>query len=184
MKYDVAKNEGGPLRRTVKAEKANVDVLPELRTLKGKGRAITMHDDVNAPTLQRHPGLRERFSSMEDHLAVRYVPSPPVSLLDRIRFLEEHIIRLERDYPSWAALHFRQPNRGWPPPPRETPLIIPTHLTSSASDLQQNNPVEHQQSNVSNQKSGPGKHKPKARSSLHKAVMQRLEVKKALAGED
>ena len=40
------------------------------------------------------------------------VPSPPASLLDRLRFLEDHIVRLERDYPPWAALHFNQPNRG------------------------------------------------------------------------
>jgi len=40
------------------------------------------------------------------------VPSPPVSLLDRVRFIEDHIMRLERDYPPWAALHFNQPNRG------------------------------------------------------------------------
>ena len=26
--------------------------------------------------------------------------------------LEDHIIKLEKDYPAWAALHFNQPNRG------------------------------------------------------------------------
>lgn len=40
------------------------------------------------------------------------VPSPPRSLLDRLKFLEDHIIHLEREYPPWAALHFNQPNRG------------------------------------------------------------------------
>lgn len=40
------------------------------------------------------------------------VPSPPRLILDRIKFLEERIISLERDYPPWAALHFNQPNRG------------------------------------------------------------------------
>ena len=40
------------------------------------------------------------------------VPSPPTLLLDRLKCLEEHIIRLEKDYPPWAALHFSQPNRG------------------------------------------------------------------------
>lgn len=40
------------------------------------------------------------------------VPSPPQSLMDRIRFLEDHVVKLERDYPPWAALHFNQPNRG------------------------------------------------------------------------
>jgi hypothetical protein len=40
------------------------------------------------------------------------VPSPPRFLLDRLKFLENHIVRLEKEYPPWAALHFNQPNRG------------------------------------------------------------------------
>jgi len=82
----------------------------------------------SCPTFQRHPGLGERLINLEAHLAydmvgVRWrrcteilylkrfrvyviVPSPPVSLLDRVRFIEDHIMRLERDYPPWAALHF------------------------------------------------------------------------------
>lgn len=40
------------------------------------------------------------------------VPSPPRTLWGRLKFLEDHITRLEKDYPPWAALHFNQPNRG------------------------------------------------------------------------
>ncbi len=40
------------------------------------------------------------------------VPSPPRSLLDRLKFLEDHLVHLEREYPPWAALHFNQPRRG------------------------------------------------------------------------
>jgi len=40
------------------------------------------------------------------------VPSPPKLFLDRLKFLEDHLIQLEKDYPPWAALHFNQPNRG------------------------------------------------------------------------
>lgn len=40
------------------------------------------------------------------------VPGPPASLIDRVKYLEDHIIKLERDHPPWAALHFNQPNRG------------------------------------------------------------------------
>jgi hypothetical protein len=40
------------------------------------------------------------------------VPAPPLSLLDRIKHVEDHIVRLERDNPPWAALHFNQPRRG------------------------------------------------------------------------
>ena len=54
------------------------------------------------------------------------VPSPPASLLDRLRFLEDHIVHLERDYPPWAALHFNQPHRGV----RPNDYCTVTNLTS------------------------------------------------------
>lgn len=73
----------------------------------------------------------ERLLNIEEHLAVRYggsflaiflqerevltiisVPSVPKTLLARLKNLEDHIIRLEKEYPPWAALHFNQPNRG------------------------------------------------------------------------
>jgi hypothetical protein len=143
MKYDVAKNEDGPLRRTMKDVQPDKNARnnPDTGKGKGKGKASASGDGDMPTTLQRHPGLGERFVNLEGHLAVRYgecevirhyssmvtvififilfywfrcnlVPSPPESLLDRIRFLEDHIVRLERDYPPWAALHFNQPNRG------------------------------------------------------------------------
>jgi hypothetical protein len=40
------------------------------------------------------------------------VPTPPRTLLARLKYLEDHIIKLEKEYPPWAALHFNQPNRG------------------------------------------------------------------------
>ncbi len=103
MKYDIAKNEDGPLRRTMK--KVEEEKADEAES----------------------PALSERIANVETHLAVHYgmyptasnltasqclaVPSPPASLPARIQFLEEHIIRLEKEYPPWAALHFNQPRR-------------------------------------------------------------------------
>ena len=49
---------------------------------------------------------------MIDLMAYTKVPLPPASLLHRIKFVEDHIIQLEREYPPWAALHFNQPRRG------------------------------------------------------------------------
>lgn len=119
MKYDIAKNEDGPLRRTLKSG--------------GTQEATQEPSSNNSPpqdaTAERHPGLDERLRSIETHLAVRYgtlflitlgsfftqiytVPSPPQLLLDRIKFLEDHIMLLEKEYPPWAALHFNQPRRG------------------------------------------------------------------------
>ncbi|KAG7443157.1 uncharacterized protein BT62DRAFT_904406 [Guyanagaster necrorhizus] len=99
MKYDIAKNEDGPLRRTTKKEKGSV--LDE----KGKQKVDRADESLT------NPAVFERIADIEAHLAVHYVPSSPASLLTRIRFLEEHIIRLEKEYPPWAALHFNQPRR-------------------------------------------------------------------------
>lgn len=116
MQYDIAKNEEGPLRKTVKPEfRKEIQNLP-------------LSKEEEGLLSSRHPALDGRLGDIETHLAVKYgkqfshppnsidlgskVPSPPRLLLDRIKFLEDHIIGLERDYPPWAALHFNQPRRG------------------------------------------------------------------------
>ena len=97
-------------------------------------RAFGQVDDQQA-TSAEYPALSERLDNVEKHLALRYgtslrcmgpsmhliffpVPSPPHTLLSRIKFIEDHIIWLEKHYPAWAALHLNQPNRGvcfpWP----------------------------------------------------------------------
>ena len=53
------------------------------------------------------------FDDIAAHFQCSFiVPSAPLSLLERLRFLEDHIVHLEKEYPPWAALHFNQPNRG------------------------------------------------------------------------
>lgn len=108
---------------------------------KGKGRTYDDGDSeaaevdgeqlaLAAATAEKHPGLHERLENIEAHLALRYgekpkastlpsaddqnltVPTPPRTLLARLKYLEDHIVRLEKEYPPWAALHFNQPNRG------------------------------------------------------------------------
>ncbi|KAJ3554572.1 hypothetical protein NM688_g3035 [Phlebia brevispora] len=124
MKYDIAKNEDGPLRKTLKASDPGTNEQQ-------KNDMDAIFDDHREVTAKRHPALDERLRNIESHVAIKYVPSPPRSLLDRLKFLEDHLIQLEKEYPPWAALHFNQPHRGWPPPPRPTPIIVPSHLTSS-----------------------------------------------------
>ncbi|TCD68263.1 hypothetical protein EIP91_011229 [Steccherinum ochraceum] len=173
MKYDIAKNEDGPLRKTMKAK-------PEA-TLKHSEKKKVADDSV--PTAERHPALDERLGNVETHLAIRYVPSPPRSLLDRLRFIEDHIMHLEKQYPPWAALHFNQPHRGWPPPPRLTPLIVPSHLTSTtALSEAQSSETPQQDSGGSEDVKSKGRVKTsnRAKSSLHRAVMERMEVQKAM----
>ena len=121
MKFDIAKNEEGPLRRTLKVEMKDENNRPTDKDKPSEGN--------QAATANRHPGLDERLKNLETHLAMRYgkfarpatvanlttyteVPLPPASLLHRMKFVEDHIIQLEREYPPWAALHFNQPRRG------------------------------------------------------------------------
>jgi hypothetical protein len=66
MKYDIAKNEEGPLRRTIRAGASSQDVSNP----KGKQRQIIANND--RLSRERHSGLDERFVNMETHLAVRY----------------------------------------------------------------------------------------------------------------
>ena len=65
----------------------------------------------------------------------------------------------------------------WPPPPRTTPIIVPVHLRdtgSTADDATLIDPLAAQ--------SKPTKTKnKKPKSSLHRAVMERLEVQKAMS---
>ena len=98
MKYDIAKNNEGPLSRTMKNSGPK---QPEMSA-----------EDEERVTAARYPALDERLQNVETHVAVRYVPSPPRTLFSRLKMLEDHIIKLEKEYPPWAALHFNQPNRG------------------------------------------------------------------------
>lgn len=70
MKYDIAKNEDGPLRRTLRS-----GTLPE--AMQETSAAIQSHSSVRINetsdlTSDRHPGLDERLRNAETHLAVRY----------------------------------------------------------------------------------------------------------------
>lgn len=66
MRYDIAKNEEGPLRRTVKVGVGFQD-HPDS---KGKQRQ-TIADDGGF-SKERFPGLDERLINLETHLSVRY----------------------------------------------------------------------------------------------------------------
>lgn len=81
MKYDIAKNEDGPLKRTMKAapddqaaaatEKSSVSQSPRaVQTEPGRGGGNV--DTKPEVTAERHSGLVERFTNIEAHLAVRY----------------------------------------------------------------------------------------------------------------
>ena len=109
MKFNIAKNEEGPLRRTLKVEMKNENNRPADRTIEGD----------HLVTASRHPGLDERLKILETNLAMQYgrirlSPADMIdlmvyakstvataSLLHRIKLVEDHIIELEREYPPW-----------------------------------------------------------------------------------
>ncbi|KAG6844745.1 hypothetical protein H0H87_004077 [Tephrocybe sp. NHM501043] len=171
MKYDIAKNEDGPLSRTI-PEKEKRDNKQKGK-MKDDGLGSVSANGEEEWTAIKRPGLDERLRNVEAHLAVHYVPSAPRTLLARLRYLEEHLIQLERDYPPWAALHFNQPNRGWPPPPRQTPIIVPPHLRPK--DAPAPTPAVHELDGTLG-----NRRLKNTGSSLHRAVMERLEVKQAM----
>ena len=65
MKYDIAKNEDGPLRRTMKNGQADT-----VAAQAGNKSIIQTREDY--PSAQRHPALDERLQNVEKHLAIRY----------------------------------------------------------------------------------------------------------------
>ncbi|KAL4078285.1 hypothetical protein V8B97DRAFT_2003522 [Scleroderma yunnanense] len=168
MKYDIAKNEDGPLRRTMKGSSRTETGEPSV--------ALSDHSE----TKDQH-ALDERLKNIETHLAFRVVPSPPRTLLARLQFLEDHIIQLEKEYPPWAALHFNQPHRGWPPPPRPTPIIVPSHLTARDTSVETVQVAPSTPSSLDSPMTTIAKGKGKNKSSLHRAVMEKLEVQRAMS---
>lgn len=168
MKYDIAKNEDGPLRRTMKGVAGDKGRQKEL---------LALHDDAEG---DQQPATDQRVKNIEEHLAVRYVPAPPRTLLSRLRLLEDHLMQLEKDYPPWAALHFNQPNRGWPPPPRHTPIIVPSHITTT-KESKTDTPQQEPSSSNPTEETSHTKAKNKNKSSLHRAVMEKLEIQKAMS---
>ncbi|KAG8721500.1 hypothetical protein FRC09_007792 [Ceratobasidium sp. 395] len=162
MKYDIVKNEDGPLGKTVKG-----------KPLQGANANMSTEAVSRA-------AFNERFEAIETHLALKYVPAPPADFMLRVKHIEDHIIRLEKEYPPWAALHFNQPRRGWPPPPRESIIVIPTHLTSSTRHSQ---PTDTTLGEESTRGKGKARATTKQESSLLRAALDKLEVQKALGGQ-
>jgi hypothetical protein len=66
MKYDIAKNEDGPLKRTMRGRVQDAVVG-------GKSVSVVEGASTSAGvTAERHPGVVGRLETLEGHLAVRY----------------------------------------------------------------------------------------------------------------
>ncbi|KAI8643452.1 hypothetical protein BD408DRAFT_414933 [Parasitella parasitica] len=109
MKFDIVNNEDGPIARSLLAfnNKPKADDPAEMA--------------VAADT-------EERLNNIEEHLNVKLNPAarPSFSVFERIKILENTLMEIERQHPTWAAVHFNQPNRTFPPPPPVTYITRPT----------------------------------------------------------
>ena len=93
MKYDIAKNEDGPLRRTLKSgAPANTEPAPSTSKSGVNGAA------ENMPSADRYPGLDERLQDIEKHLALpckgRWEMTKGVHHMGRGRFCMERASNL------------------------------------------------------------------------------------------
>ncbi|KAF9973178.1 hypothetical protein BGZ73_003617 [Actinomortierella ambigua] len=131
-----ARVDARKLNRTIQMRQ---EVVKNEALAKTNPKGHTM--DNNASQLGTN-ALDERLCNIQEHLNVRLAANPPCTLMERVKILEDMIMQLERDYPPWAALHFNQPNRTFPPPPAVTTvtrgymnqlLMTGDHLLSSST---------------------------------------------------
>lgn len=101
MKFDIVNNEDGPIARSLVAFNDN------------KSTQATDH------SIKTSADVTERLHNVQEHLNVKLdgTAKPPFTIFERIKILENTLIEMERQYPTWAAVHFNQPNRTLPPPP-------------------------------------------------------------------
>ncbi|KAI9203633.1 uncharacterized protein BJ171DRAFT_137716 [Polychytrium aggregatum] len=96
MKTNVAMNFDGPLSRSMQRSR--------IAKAEAKGAG---------------PDLKQRIANIESHLNIEFANS--MNPMQRIKAIENTLIRLEREYPAWAAFHFNQPDpyneSSIPPPP-------------------------------------------------------------------
>ncbi|KAI9496435.1 hypothetical protein BDB00DRAFT_750654, partial [Zychaea mexicana] len=111
MKFDIVNNEDGPLARSLMSSHEHVQVSTAAAAAAGDQTAAS----------------DERIRNIEQHLNVTFDDHaiPPFSLHERIKILENTLMDIEREHPKWAAVHFQQPNRKFPPPPAATYIMRP-----------------------------------------------------------
>lgn len=144
MKYDIAKNEDGPLKRTKKPEQKHVlsqnpaesqPVAGPSSSTRTKGRnkakaAVPVESQPSPLTVDpeslRKPGLEERLQNVETHLAVRFGPCNGINLpknpTDTKSQFRQHHKRSLLVSNSWKIISF-----GWR---RSIPHGLPSTSTN------------------------------------------------------
>ncbi|CAO3699557.1 unnamed protein product [Rhizopus stolonifer] len=154
MKFDIVNNEDGPLARSTTTTAATASFNKE------KEAPLTKAEFI------------ERINNVEQHLNVKLNQNanPPFSIFERVKILENTLMEIEREHPTWAAVHFNQPSRTFPPPP---PI---TYITRAPE-----NGYTSTQINTTAPQTGMFKTTGRANSSLTRAVIDQLNIHKQLS---
>ncbi|KAI9283341.1 hypothetical protein BY458DRAFT_496250 [Sporodiniella umbellata] len=150
MKFDIVNNEDGPLARSTN---------------------VIQNKETEVPTSTQSESI-ERINNIEQHLNVKLDQNanPPFSLIERVKILENALMEIEREYPTWAAVHFNQPNRTFPPPP---PI---TYITRAPEDKYTSTKI-----NTTVPQAGMLKTTGRSNTSLTRAVIDQLNIHKQLS---
>ncbi|KAG1454183.1 hypothetical protein G6F56_007385 [Rhizopus delemar] len=155
MKFDIVNNEDSSLARSTTTTTTATATLN-----KEKEVPLTKAESI------------ERINNVEQHLNVKLDQNadPPFSIFERVKILENTLMEIEREHPTWAAVHFNQPNRTFPPPP---PI---TYITRAPE-----NGYTSTQINTTAPQTGMFKTTGRANSSLTRAVIDQLNIHKQLS---
>ncbi|KAI8879847.1 hypothetical protein K501DRAFT_256068 [Backusella circina FSU 941] len=153
MKFDIVNNEDSSLARSL---------LPS-----------RLNETNTSTTIQGGADMTERVNNIQDHLHVKFdvTAKPSFSMFERIKILENTLIEMERQYPTWAAVHFNQPNRSFPPPP---PVHYITRPSTESNSDSNNSYISTQITTTAPQHQPSSKQTGKAASSLTRAVIEQM----------
>lgn len=186
MKFDVVNNEDGPLARSLVPTVPDKQQHQQQKSIYTIGNRESNNDHKNQVATQ---AMEERLGNLESHLNVQFErhSTKPFTWMERISILETTLMDIEKKYPTWASVHFNQPNRTYPPPPPVTLISrpLPSPLPSPSAKSTNDKPASHdfvssqiipqeQHSNSTLKLVG------RSKSSLTRAVLEQLERRKQL----
>ncbi|ORZ21554.1 hypothetical protein BCR42DRAFT_407804 [Absidia repens] len=181
MKFDIVNNEDGPLARSLISSSATTDDQRSSNATDNQKRNDQVATEV----------MEERLGNLEAHLNVQFEKhaTKPFTWTERISILERTLMDIERKYPTWAAVHFNQPNRTYPPPPPVT-LIARSQQPQSPSSTSAEIRTSHEKNmdyvasqlipQQQKQTPSPLKLSGRSNSSLTRTVLEQLQRQKQL----
>lgn len=136
MKFDIVNNEDGPLARSLSTFNDKKQHSQETASSSNNSEKVTVD-------------ATERVNNIEQHLNIRLDEdaNPPFSIFERIKIVENTLMEIERQHPTWAAVHFNQPNRNFPPPPPVKYITRPNTNTNTTANTNTHH-IEEEETNT------------------------------------